>query len=64
MTIDDAAAVLDVGESEVQKLLRRGVLRGTKQGRRWAWVDGNDVRKRKRALESQVRLRERKRAAR
>lgn len=72
MTIDDAAAILDVTEGQVKDLIRDGDLAGARGGyipgtvarhypkpleRRppklqageW-WVDGQDVRARKRAL--------------
>lgn len=71
MTLDDAAAILDVTEEHVKDLIRDKVLRGSftessvrekrrlKGGKGWAYrtirrtlwtVNGQDVRKRRRAL--------------
>lgn len=55
MTVDDAAAILDVTEDHVKKLLREKKLRGSKRRIRgglvaWEKVNGQDVRARRRRL--------------
>lgn len=51
MTIDDAAATLDVTEGHLKDLLRDGKIRGKQDRRgRWVSVQGSDVRKRRQRL--------------
>ena len=58
MTLDDAAAILDITEKSVVRLIRQGKVYGIqrKVGKRWVWsIDGNTVRARRRALHQRHR---------
>jgi len=60
MTIDDAAAILDVTEKYLKQLLREKQLRGSKRRLRggqtgWEKVNGQDVRARRRRLRNSAR---------